>query len=127
MTKTRLFLVCILVCNNIPLLQAFTSTCHINRCNSNASANARLQTLLQSTVTERQTQVGYVVGDTKGAALMIEDIAVSRGGNQLLSDINWSVQRYERWGIVGPNVSIRVRMFAVLLPTYLYFERILRI
>ena len=39
----------------------------------------------------------------KGAVLLLEDIAVARGANQLLHDIQWSVQRNERWGIVGPN------------------------
>lgn len=106
MTKTRLVSVCFLICNAFLPLQGFTSSYKKGGYSFSVRKNARSPTLLKSSTTEPQTQeVGYVVGDTKGAALMIKDIAVSRGGNQLLGDIDWSVQRYERWGIVGPNVS----------------------
>lgn len=46
---------------------------------------------------------GTVVGDTKGAALRLENVAISRGATPLLQKIEWSVQPYERWGIVGVN------------------------
>eukprot|EP00536_Pseudo-nitzschia_multiseries_P005072 jgi/Psemu1/285520/fgenesh1_pg.91_\ len=46
---------------------------------------------------------GTVVGDTRGAALRLEDVAISRGASPLLKGINWSVQPKERWGIVGIN------------------------
>ena len=46
---------------------------------------------------------GTVVGDTKGAALRLEDVAISRGASPLLQKINWNVQPNERWGIVGVN------------------------
>lgn len=46
---------------------------------------------------------GTVVGDTKGAALRLDSVAISRGASPLLKDINWSVQPNERWGIVGVN------------------------
>ena len=49
------------------------------------------------------SSVGFVVGDTKGAALLLEDVAISRGSNRILSDITWRVERKERWGLVGPN------------------------
>ena len=58
---------------------------------------------LSATAVGEAPTVQLTVGDTKGAALMLEDIAVARGSNRLLGNINWSVQRRERWGIVGPN------------------------
>ena len=45
----------------------------------------------------------WVVGDTKGAALRLSDVAISRGASPLLKNIEWSVQPNERWGIVGIN------------------------
>lgn len=53
--------------------------------------------------TEEQETYGTVVGDTRGAALRLEDVAISRGASPLLQNINWSVQPNERWGIVGVN------------------------
>ncbi len=46
---------------------------------------------------------GITIGDTRGAALLIEDVAVSRGANRILTNINFRVERGQRWGIVGPN------------------------
>ena len=43
------------------------------------------------------------MGDTKGAALLLEEVAISRGSNQILANIHWRVERKERWGLVGPN------------------------
>lgn len=53
--------------------------------------------------TDTPEQYGTVVGDTKGAALRLEGVAISRGATPLLQNINWSVQPNERWGIVGVN------------------------
>lgn len=53
--------------------------------------------------TDEPEQYGTIVGDTKGAALRLEDVAISRGATPLLQNINWSVQPNERWGIVGVN------------------------
>lgn len=43
------------------------------------------------------------MGDTKGAALRLTDVAISRGATPLLRDVEWSVMPKERWGIVGIN------------------------
>jgi ATP-binding cassette subfamily F protein 3 len=51
----------------------------------------------------QQGATGTTVGDTRGAALLLADVAISRGGTPLLKDIQWNVQAKERWGIVGPN------------------------
>lgn len=53
--------------------------------------------------TETAEVYGTTVGDTKGAALRLEDVAISRGATPLLQNIDWSVQPNERWGIVGIN------------------------
>jgi len=53
--------------------------------------------------TEVEEASGTVVGDTKGAALRLTNVAISRGATPLLKDIEWSVQPKERWGIVGVN------------------------
>ena len=43
------------------------------------------------------------MGDTKGASLRLDNVAISRGASSLLKNIDWSVQPNERWGIVGIN------------------------
>jgi len=53
--------------------------------------------------TDTEEGYGTVVGDTKGAALRLTDVAISRGASPLLKNIEWSVQPNERWGIVGIN------------------------
>ncbi len=53
--------------------------------------------------TETEEVYGTVVGDTKGAALRLDNVAISRGASPLLKNIDWSVQPNERWGIVGVN------------------------
>ena len=70
------------------------------------SVSTTTNTETKNAASSSSSSLSYVeltVGDTKGAALMLENIAVARGSNRLLGDINWSVQRNERWGIVGPN------------------------
>jgi ATP-binding cassette subfamily F protein 3 len=42
-------------------------------------------------------------GDAKGAALRLVDVAVSRGGTTLLSNIDWRVEPKSKWGLVGAN------------------------
>jgi len=78
----------------------------------NAVSRAQIQSSsLFSTVVELETgppaeteeTYGTIVGDTKGAALLLDDVAISRGAEPLLKNINWSVQENERWGIVGIN------------------------
>ena len=53
--------------------------------------------------TDTEETYGVVVGETKGAALRLDGVAISRGASPLLKNINWSVQPNERWGIVGIN------------------------
>ena len=81
-----------------------------SRVNRIATSNSltRTSTSLFSTVVEQPPAetdevFGTIVGDTKGAALFLNNVAISRGAEPLLKDINWSVQPNERWGIVGIN------------------------
>ena len=60
-------------------------------------------TLGSAPPTEAEETFGTVVGDTRGAALRLENVAISRGATPLLNNINWSIQPNERWGIVGIN------------------------
>merc|ERR1711865_932899 len=71
-----------------------------------------LSSTLSSDIIKKKTSVppieaeevyGTVVGDTKGAALRLDNVAISRGASSLLKNIDWSVQPNERWGIVGIN------------------------
>ncbi|EJK47369.1 hypothetical protein THAOC_33910, partial [Thalassiosira oceanica] len=69
-----------------------------------SSCSARqLAALTAPPPAELEEVYGTIVGDTKGAALRLSDVAISRGATSLLKDINWSVQPNERWGIVGVN------------------------
>jgi ABC-type Mn2+/Zn2+ transport system ATPase subunit len=61
--------------------------------------------------------IGVVVGDTKGAALLLEDVAISRGSNQILSDIDWRVERKERWGLIGPNGMGKSTLLGAIIGT----------
>jgi hypothetical protein len=54
---------------------------------------------LDSPPTDSDETYGTIVGDTKGAALRLNNVAISRGASPLLKDIDWSVQPNERWGI----------------------------
>lgn len=46
---------------------------------------------------------GCIIGDTKGATLLLENVSISRGSNQILQSVSLRVERNERWGIVGTN------------------------
>jgi ATP-binding cassette subfamily F protein 3 len=58
---------------------------------------------LNAPPTDTDEVYGTIVGDTKGAALRLTNVAISRGASPLLKNIEWSVQPNERWGIVGIN------------------------
>ena len=75
---------------------------------SSSSISTRLYQSTMTAVTALDEVVsagtsGTTIGDTKGAVLRLQDVAISRGATPLLRDINWSVQANQRWGIVGPN------------------------
>lgn len=42
-------------------------------------------------------------GDARGAAMMLEDVSVSRGSAQILSNIDWRIEPNSKWALVGTN------------------------
>jgi len=60
---------------------------------------------------------GTTIGDTKGAALYIKDVSISRGSNRILSNVNFRVERNQRWGIVGPNGAGKSTLLGALTGT----------
>ena len=67
------------------------------------SSSAVFLTVAPPAEVAKEETAGTTVGDTRGAALLLENVAISRGAIPLLNKINLSVQPKERWGIVGPN------------------------
>ena len=51
-------------------------------------------------------------GDAKGAALRLEDVAVSRGGSTLLSSIDWRVEPTSKWALV---VRIKASKYFIVI------------
>jgi ATPase subunit of ABC transporter with duplicated ATPase domains len=86
---------------------AATTAFSVGRQTSSAVGNGRHVKLPSSALSTPPTEIeeasGTVVGDTKGAVLRLDNVAISRGATPLLKNIDWSVQPNERWGIVGVN------------------------
>lgn len=100
----------------VPLLTICTSQAFVPSWNAASMRHATASRLDVSTSIEppvlpraaptKEPEVyttGTTVGDTKGAALLLEDVAISRGATPLMSNVQWRVQPKERWGIVGVN------------------------
>jgi ATP-binding cassette subfamily F protein 3 len=68
-----------------------------------------------STANEEPT--GVTVGDTKGAAMSIQNVAISRGSNRILQNVTFRVERGQRWGIVGPNGAGKSTLLGALTGT----------
>jgi len=47
-------------------------------------------------------------GDARGAALLLDDISVSRGTSQILSNINWRIEPKSKFALVGTNGAGKV-------------------
>lgn len=91
-------------------------------CNLNGHSQRSVTAVLVSTSPVQTTLTtedapGTTVGDTRGAALLLENIAISRGATPLLKDVNLSVQAKERWGIVGPNGAGKSTLLGALTGT----------
>lgn len=76
-------------------------------------------------------------GDARGAAMLLEDISVSRGSSQILSNIDWRIEPKSKFALVGTNGAGKVSFFLLhctikwrnnfpwLLPRRLLEQRIL--
>jgi ATPase subunit of ABC transporter with duplicated ATPase domains len=42
-------------------------------------------------------------GDARGAALLLDDISVSRGSASILTNVNWRIEPKSKWAVVGSN------------------------
>lgn len=51
---------------------------------------------------------GLSRGDTRGAALLLEGISVSRGSSQILSNIDWRIEPKSKFALVGTNGAGKV-------------------
>lgn len=51
----------------------------------------------------QSTSEGMSRGDSRGAAVLLEGLSVSRGPAQILEDINWRVEPRSKWAVIGPN------------------------
>ncbi len=60
---------------------------------------------------------GTPVGDAS-EVIALEGVSVVRDGRTLLDDIDWAVQRHERWVVLGPNGAGKTMMLQVA-STYL--------
>jgi hypothetical protein len=93
----------------------------MSRKSSNDLGRQRLltQDLFATTTTGNNNEDVDVVGegrrgDARGAALRLVDVAVSRGGTTLLSNIDWRVEPKSKWGLVvrSTQASYLVCMYA---------------
>mmetsp|Transcript_9215 Transcript_9215/g.11619 ORF Transcript_9215/g.11619 Transcript_9215/m.11619 type:complete len:745 (+) Transcript_9215:27-2261(+) len=86
--------------NILPAGQDFIHSIHYRRKHRSIKhTNLNVSTVADQTKEEE----GVTIGDTKGAALIFDNVAISRGSNRILSDINFRIERNQRWGLVGPN------------------------
>ena len=82
----------------VPSSSTSTSTSRIG-CNGNHRRTEESTTLREATNDIDVVGEGRR-GDAKGAALRLVDVAVSRGGSTLLSNIDWRVEPKSKWGLV---------------------------
>ena len=72
-------------------------------------------TVITSESVEEPT--GPSVGDTRGATLLLENVAISRGPSPLISNVNLRIEPGQRWGIVGPNGSGKSTLLGAITGT----------
>lgn len=78
---------------------------HISPADSKASTKTRA-------VTTNVPTPNY--GDTQGAELFLDGIAVAAGATQLVSGVNWKINKGERVGIVGGNGAGKSTVLSVI-------------
>lgn len=75
------------------------------------------KTTAEGEIILKQEEESFKVGDTRGAVLTVENVAVSRGSAQILSNVNLRIENKERWGIVGPNGAGKSTLLGALMGT----------
>jgi len=90
-------------------------SCLIKNCNYNlvsfpkrslpllSTTEATAESTKTITAGTTSSNLGLKIGDTKGATLLVTNLHVSTGSNQILKNINFRVEPKQRWAIVGPN------------------------
>ena len=73
------------------------------------AAGARVQTVAAD---DQQTPA-----PPPAPVLRLTDLAVRRGARMLLSDINWTVEREDRWALLGPNGAGKTTLLQIASAT----------
>ena len=56
----------------------------------------------------------------RGAALLVEDVAIQRGGSQILKNINWRVEPRTKWALIGGNGCGKSTLLKAIADELLY-------
>ena len=64
----------------------------------------------QSAVTERASGAALATE----AVVELHDVTVRHGGKAILSDVNWTVRRGERWALIGPNGAGKTTLLSLI-------------
>lgn len=59
--------------------------------------------------------IGITYSSSSGAAVALEDVAISVGNHDILNDLNWEIMPRERWGIVGRNGAGKSTLLKTIL------------
>jgi ATPase subunit of ABC transporter with duplicated ATPase domains len=77
------------------------------KCRQNFRPNSLLFSTTAAAVASpsptRLQEDGLSRGDARGAALLLEEVAISRGSSQILRNIDWRIEPKAKWGLVGAN------------------------
>jgi len=88
-----------------PILGPVKSSASIRRAPEKHAADpCRHRCLFSSPATAAEIEEGGpVTGETRGACLLIESVAISRGSVPLIANADLRVEPSQRWGVVGAN------------------------
>ena len=72
---------------------------------NHAATNTVISTIcsMHQDLVQESSKVQVEYGDSKGAALLLENVAISRGSEQILKRVCLRVEPSQRWAIVGSN------------------------
>ena len=96
---TDVILFALLLCGVVAVVEGFTSHCHNSNINKRRVVSSRPLNA-EAAINDVDVVGEGRRGDANGAALRLVDVAVSRGGTTLLSNIDWRVEPKSKWAIV---------------------------